>query len=109
LCPGSLFWNKRSPPRGFNGVLREALAALPPPAVSGRRIKINYITHPKTRPPTFVLFTTGAEAVPEQYRRYLVNSLRQAFDLPGVCTAIACPPFFLITAIDGTSVSPSPK
>jgi GTP-binding protein len=51
--------------------------------VSGRRIKINYITQPKARPPSFVLFSSRADAIPEQYRRYLVNGLREAFDMPG--------------------------
>ena len=60
------------------------LAAHPPPAVSGRRLKLNYITQPKARPPTFVLFCTRADAVPDAYRRYLVNALRDAFDLPGM-------------------------
>jgi len=60
------------------------LAAPPPPAVSGRRLKLNYITQPKTRPPSFVLFCTRADALPDSYRRYLINALREAFDLPGV-------------------------
>jgi GTPase len=51
--------------------------------VSGRRIRLNYITQPKTRPPSFVLFCSRADAVPDAYRRYLVNGLREAFDLPG--------------------------
>ena len=50
---------------------------------SGRRIKLNYMTQPKSRPPSFVLFSSRADAVPEAYRRYLVNGLREAFDLPG--------------------------
>ncbi len=76
-------WNKRVPTAGLNRWLAEAVAAHPPPAVSGRRIKINYITQPKARPPSFVLFSSRADAIPEQYRRYLVNGLREAFDLPG--------------------------
>ena len=51
--------------------------------MSGRRLKLNYITQPKARPPSFVLFCSRADAVPDAYRRYLVNSLREAFDLPG--------------------------
>ena len=54
-----------------------------PPAVSGRRLKLNYITQPKARPPSFVLFCSRADAVPQSYLRYLINSLREAFDLPG--------------------------
>ena len=51
--------------------------------MSGRRIRLNYITQPKARPPSFVLFCTRADAVPDGYKRYLVNALREAFDLPG--------------------------
>jgi len=77
-------WNKRVPTNALNRWLNEVLAAHPPPAVSGRRLKLNYITQPKTRPPSFVLFCTRADAVPDSYRRYLVNALREAFALPGV-------------------------
>jgi GTP-binding protein len=51
--------------------------------VSGRRIRLNYITQPKSRPPSFVLFCTRADAVPADYKRYLVNALRETFDMPG--------------------------
>src|SRR5580693_3434694 len=77
-------WNKRVSTNALNRWLEGVLAAHPPPAVSGRRLKLNYITQPKTRPPSFVLFCTRADAVPDAYRRYLVNALRDAFDLPGV-------------------------
>ncbi len=61
----------------------DAVSTNPPPAVSGRRIRLNYITQAKSRPPTFVLFCARADAIPEAYVRYLVNSMREAFDLPG--------------------------
>ena len=76
--------NKCVSTNALNRWLEEVLAAHPPPAVSGRRLKLNYITQPKTRPPSFVLFCTRADAVPDSYQRYLVNALRAAFDLPGV-------------------------
>ena len=57
----------------------QATADHPPPAVSGRRIRLNYVTQPKTRPPSFVAFCTRADAVPDAYRRYLVNALRDSF------------------------------
>ncbi len=76
-------WNRRVPTNALNRWLGETLAQHPPPAVSGRRLKLNYITQPKTRPPTFVLSCTRAAALPDAYRRYLVNGLRQSFDLPG--------------------------
>src|SRR5712691_11861546 len=76
-------WNARVPTSALNRWLAEVVAAHPPPAVSGRRIRLDYLTQPKSRPPSFVLFTSRADALPDDYRRYLVNSLREAFDLPG--------------------------
>ena len=76
-------WNRRIPTNALNRWLDDALAAHPPPAVSGRRLAFNYITQPKARPPSFVLFCTRSDAVPEAYKRYLVNSLRETFDMPG--------------------------
>jgi GTPase len=52
--------------------------------VKGRRVKIRYVTQVSTRPPTFVLFVSQAGALPETYLRYLTNSLRETFDLPGI-------------------------
>jgi len=76
-------WNKRVPTAALNRWFEQAVSAHPPPAVSGRRLKLNYITQAKTRPPSFVLFCTRADAVPDAYLRYLTNSLRDTFDLPG--------------------------
>jgi GTP-binding protein len=76
-------WNRRVATAALNRWLGEAVSAHAPPAISGRRIKLNYMTQPKSRPPSFVLFSSRADAVPEAYRRYLVNGLREAFDLPG--------------------------
>jgi GTP-binding protein len=77
-------WNKRLPTHALNQWLREAVEAHSPPAVSGRRIKLRYITQSNARPPTFVLFCSRPKALPDSYVRYLVNSLRETFDLPGV-------------------------
>jgi GTP-binding protein len=71
------------PTSALNRFLSHALEAHPPPAVAGRRIRLDYMTQPKSRPPTFVLFSSRAAALPEIYRRYLVNGLREAFKLPG--------------------------
>src|SRR5499427_6901061 len=76
-------WNRRVETSALNRWIAEVVAAHPPPAVSGRPIRHDYITQPKSRPPTFVLFTSRADALPDAYRRYLVNSLRETFDLPG--------------------------
>jgi GTP-binding protein len=76
-------WNKRVSTNQLNKWLEDVTAAHPPPAVSGRRIRLNYVTQAKARPPTFVLFCARAEKVPPAYQRYLVNALREHFDLPG--------------------------
>ncbi len=76
-------WNKRVPTSALNRWFEQAIAASPPPAVSGRRLKLNYITQTKARPPSFVLFCSRADAIPQSYLRYLTNSLRDTFDLPG--------------------------
>lgn len=78
-----LVWNKRVPTSALNKWFEHMLGANPPPAVSGRRLKLNYITQAKTRPPSFVVFCSRADAVPDSYTRYLVNGLRESFDLPG--------------------------
>ncbi|MFL5119499.1 MAG: ribosome biogenesis GTPase Der [Microvirga sp.] len=77
-------WNRRIATARLNQWLEGALAANPPPAVSGRRIKIRYMTQAKARPPTFAIFGNQLDALPKSYTRYLVNALREAFDLPGV-------------------------
>ncbi|MBY0613242.1 MAG: ribosome biogenesis GTPase Der [Beijerinckiaceae bacterium] len=77
-------WNKRVSTAQLNRFLEGALSANPPPAVSGRRIKIRYMTQPKARPPYFALFGNQLDALPESWRRYLVNTLRTTFDMPGV-------------------------
>jgi GTP-binding protein len=82
-------WNKRVPTAALNRWFEQAVAANPPPAVSGRRLKLNYITQSKARPPSFVLFCSRADAVPQSYLRYLVNSLREVFGLPGTPVRIA--------------------
>ena len=76
-------WNRRVTTSALNRWFEQAVAANPPPAVSGRRLKLNYITQTKARPPSFVLFCSRADAVPQSYLRYLTNSLREAFELPG--------------------------
>jgi len=77
-------WNRRVATNPLNRWLNDTTSEHPPPAVSGRRIKLRYITQPKARPPSFVLFCSRADALPESYVRYLVNNLRTSFDLPGV-------------------------
>jgi GTP-binding protein len=76
-------WNRRAPTGELNRWFEAALERHQPPLVDGRRLKLRYITQPKARPPTFVVFGTRAEQTPDDYRRYLVNGLRDTFDLPG--------------------------
>jgi len=82
-------WNRRLPTAALNRFLQDAISTNPPPAISGRRFRLDYITQPKSRPPTFVLFCARAEALPETYRRYLINGLRENFDLPGTPIRLA--------------------
>jgi GTP-binding protein len=77
-------WNRRIPTGRLNRWLERVLAHHPPPAVAGRRLKIKYITQVKTRPPGFVLSGTRPDAMPQSYIRYLVNGLRETFEMPGV-------------------------
>jgi GTP-binding protein len=76
-------WNKRVSTPILNRWLADTISAHPPPAVSGRRIRLDYVTQSKSRPPSFVLFCSRADAVPDDYQRYLVNKMREDFDLPG--------------------------
>jgi GTP-binding protein len=82
-------WNSRVSTGKLNRWLEGILAHHPPPAVAGRRLKIKYVTQAKTRPPGFVVSCSRPDAVPQSYVRYLTNSLREAFDMPGVPIRIA--------------------
>jgi len=76
-------WNTRISTAKLNRWLKAMIEGHPPPAPSGRRIKMRYMTQVKTRPPTFVVFTSVPDKVPESYKRFLVNGLRVDFDMPG--------------------------
>lgn len=77
-------WSVKVKTRDLNDWLKEMTQRHPPPAVDGRRVKPRYLSQTKARPPTFVLMASRASQLPESYKRYLVNGLREAFDLPGV-------------------------
>ncbi|WP_232631826.1 ribosome biogenesis GTPase Der [Methylobacterium sp. Leaf118] len=83
VVDASEVWSRRVSTARINGWLTDALQRNPPPAVSGRRIKIRYGTQVKSRPPHFALFGNQLDALPKSYTRYLVNGIREAFDLPG--------------------------
>ena len=77
-------WTAKIKTRDLNDWLGLAIQRHPPPAVDGKRIKPKYMAQTKARPPSFVLFASRAYAMPDPYRRYLINSLRESFDMPGV-------------------------
>jgi GTP-binding protein len=76
-------WNKRLPTPALNRWLAAIQERHPPPLVGPRRLRLRYMTQANTRPPTFALFSSKPGELPDSYRRFLVNSLRQDFDLPG--------------------------
>ncbi|GAA0396262.1 ribosome biogenesis GTPase Der [Brevundimonas terrae] len=76
-------WSVKVKTKDLNDWLSMATQRHPPPAVDGKRIKPKYISQIKARPPTFVLMATRADSMPEHYKRYLVNSIRESFDLKG--------------------------
>jgi len=76
-------WNRRVPTAKLNRWLAGMVEMHPPPAPGGRRIKLRYMTQVKTRPPAFVAMASIPEKLPESYRRYLINGLREDFDMPG--------------------------
>ena len=77
-------WNRHLSTSPLNRWLEAMTERHPPPLASGKRVRLRYISQAKTRPPTFAIFTTRPEGVPESYNRYLINALREDFDLPGV-------------------------
>jgi GTP-binding protein len=77
-------WGRRVPTGELNRWFEDAIAANPPPAPKGQRIKLRYITQVKSRPPTFVVFGNRTDELPESYRRYLVNALRRDLGLGAV-------------------------
>ncbi|MGO4436498.1 ribosome biogenesis GTPase Der [Rhizobium sp. RAF56] len=77
-------WNKRVSTAKLNRWLEVQQVQHPPPAVSGRRIKLKYMTQVKARPPAFMISCTRSDALPESYVRYLINGLRADFAMPGV-------------------------
>ncbi|MBL6779775.1 MAG: ribosome biogenesis GTPase Der [Proteobacteria bacterium] len=78
-----MIWNRRVSTARLNRWLTGMLEAHPPPAPAGRRIKLRYMTQAKTRPPGFVVMCSNPEKLPESYSRYLINGLRDDFDMPG--------------------------
>ena len=76
-------WNRRITTAQLNRWLAAMTEAHPPPAPAGRRIRLRYMTQAKTRPPGFVVMCSHPDKIPDSYTRYLVNGLRESFDMPG--------------------------
>lgn len=76
-------WNTHISTAKLNRWLGGVVERHPPPAVSGRRLKLRYMTQAKMRPPSFIIFASRADAIPASYLRYLTNSMRETFDMPG--------------------------
>ena len=77
-------WNRRIPTAQLNRWLEEMTQRLAPPLAGGRTVRIRYATQVKARPPTIALFAPRAEYIPDSYLRYLINGIREVFDMPGV-------------------------
>ena len=78
------YWNKRIKTAGLNKWLASKESRNPAPLVSGRQNRLKYITQIKTRPPTFAMWVSRPEKLPDSYRRYIINGLRETYDIPGV-------------------------
>lgn len=76
-------WNSHISTAKLNRWLAAMTESHPAPAVSGRRLKMRYMTQAKTRPPSFIVFASRPEVVPMSYQRYLINGMRESFDMPG--------------------------
>ena len=83
VCDAGEVWNRRVTTADLNRWLAAVQDRHPPPLVAGRRLRLRYVTQVNTRPPSFALFASKPAELPVSYRRYLVNALRQDFDLPG--------------------------
>ncbi|MCS6966884.1 MAG: ribosome biogenesis GTPase Der, partial [Candidatus Kapabacteria bacterium] len=75
---------QRIPTAQLNRVLSTILRQTPPPAVQGKEVRINYITQVRTEPPVFVFFSNHPDLIPDSYKRFLENTIREHFDFEGV-------------------------
>jgi GTP-binding protein len=83
VLEASAIWNTRVPTGALNRWFEDVINRHQPPLIEGRRLKLRYITQSKARPPTFIVFGTRAEETPQDYQRYILNSLRESFGLSG--------------------------
>ena len=82
-------WSKRVSTGQLNRWFEDAVEKNPPPAPGGKRIKLRYITQVNTRPPSFVLFGTRVDQLPDSYLRYLVNGIRKELGFGAVPVRLA--------------------
>ena len=85
-------WSKRVSTGQLNRWFEQAIENNPPPAPGGKRIKLRYITQVNTRPPSFVLFGTRVDQLPDSYLRYLVNGIRKELGFGAVPVRLAARP-----------------
>lgn len=83
-------WKSRISTAPLNKWLRDIYAKTPPPLVEGRSNKLRYITQIKTRPPTFALWAARPDDIPKSYKRFLINRLREKFNIPSVPVRLLC-------------------
>lgn len=68
----------------LNEVMQEIIQATPPPAIKGKYIRIKYIQQLPTHAPAFAFFCNLPQYIPDSYKRFLENRLREKFDFCGV-------------------------
>jgi GTP-binding protein len=83
VCKAREIWDRHIPTATLNSWLQDSVVRHPPPLVGGKIIKLRYMTQTRSRPPSFALFGSRLTLMPDSYKRYLTNSLRTTFDLPG--------------------------
>lgn len=79
-----LLWQRRVATSPLNKWLEQMEQNHPPPMASGRSNRLRYMTQIKSRPPTFGVWVSRPDDIPDSYERYLVNGLRERFNLPGI-------------------------
>ncbi len=81
-------YSSRIPTKQLNNLLYNILRINPPPIYKGNEIRFYYISQPLTKPPTFIIFTNFIKGIPDSYKKYLENRLREKFELQGTAIKI---------------------
>lgn len=77
-------WNKRIKTSGLNRWLAAMESQNPAPLVNGRPNRLKFMTQVKTRPPTFAIWVSRPDELPDTHKRFIINGLRRDYDIPGV-------------------------